>query len=85
MVHIRNWKPEDSAPQYSVCCDSTGRTGRWKCENLAPGAQNRDISCECATAVGWAAVGGKWYCPPCQRDGFVPAPQEARVLQLHTS
>jgi hypothetical protein len=85
MVRIRKWQPDNSARAYSVCCDSTGRSGHWSCENLGPASDCRDGACEAAKDAGWLSVGGKWYCPQCQRDGFAPAPKRARPLQLQAS
>jgi hypothetical protein len=58
--------------RFVIRCDSKGRSGSWECENLSPPSENRDVACECAKGTGWIMFRGKWYCPECQRDGFVP-------------
>lgn len=85
MVRISKTQPANSITEYSVRCDSTGRTGGWKCENLAPRAVSRDAACGFANAVGWTVVGSKWYCPQCQCDGFVPTKKPAKIPDLHAN
>jgi len=72
--------------QFPVLCASKGRTGHWKCENYGPEATTREEAREQAKASGWVEAGrNKWYCPECQRDGFVPAPKQLRSREMQTS
>jgi hypothetical protein len=85
MVRIRKWKSDRRERDFSVCCDSNGRTGCWSCENLGPASPDRDLASEHARAAGWIMVRHKWYCPECQRDGFVPelvTPRRRRTLTV---
>jgi hypothetical protein len=72
MVRIKKWKSDCTTPNYSVRCDSKGRSGYWSCENLAPAADHRGNAANVAKLAGWIVTDYKWYCPECQRDGFVP-------------
>jgi hypothetical protein len=84
MIQIKKWQSKSSARTFSVRCDSKGRTGYWSCENLSPVANHRDEAASLAKAAGWIATRTKWYCPECQRDGFVPksaAPSNHRQAQ----
>lgn len=74
MIRIRKWHSDRSTRNFSVRCDSKGRTGDWSCENLGPISQDRDDAGNIAKAAGWIVAHNKWYCPECQRDGFVPKP-----------
>jgi hypothetical protein len=75
-------KPDRSTRRFSVCCDSKGRTGYWTCENLGPESENRDEAGDLAKASGWTVVRNKWYCPECQRDGFVAKPPRVGILRF---
>jgi hypothetical protein len=72
MIRLTKFQP-GHVRSYAVCCDSKGRSGYWSCENLGPESCGRDSAGESAKAAGWIVARGKWYCPDCQRDGFVPA------------
>jgi hypothetical protein len=65
-------KSHRAARIFCVRCDSKGRSGYWSCDNLGPESHNRDEAGDLATAIGWIVARNKWYCPECQRDGFVP-------------
>jgi hypothetical protein len=67
-------KSDRSARIFCVRCDSKGRSGYWSCDNLGPESHSRDNAGDLATATGWIVAHNKWYCPECQRDGFVPKP-----------
>ena len=85
MIRIRKWKSDCTTPKFAVRCDSKGRTGYWSCENLAPASDDRDEAANVAKMAGWIVARNKWYCPECQRDGFVPqraaAPRDHRQVQ----
>ena len=75
-----------SARMFCVHCDSKGRTGYWSCENHGPESQNRDKAGDIAKASGWTVARNKWYCPECQRDGFIPKPaRRARAASPSTA
>jgi hypothetical protein len=74
MIRVMKCQSDRPTRSYSVRCDSKGRTGYWECENLGPASPERDYAGHCARSAGWIMVRQKWYCPECQRDGFVPKP-----------
>ena len=74
MFRIKQWRSDPSTRSFAVRCDSKGLTGCWSCENLGPVSHDRDDAGNIAKAVGWIVAHSKWYCPECQRDGFVPKP-----------
>jgi hypothetical protein len=79
MVRIRKLQSEGHR-EFSVRCDSKGRTGHWSCENLGPATPDRDDASERAKDAGWIVARNKWYCPDCQRDGFAPEPARPHRL-----
>jgi hypothetical protein len=81
MIRLKKWHwgKDNSFRRYAACCDSKGRSGYWSCENLGPESGSRVAAGENAKAAGWLVARGKWFCPDCQRDGFVPT--STRQLQ----
>jgi len=63
-----------SQSAFAARCDCEGLSGRWSCENRGPVGDSRPDAGARAQEAGWLKLKNRWYCPACQRDGWVPQP-----------